>query len=155
MCFPIFVPSRTPKRLFFFSNSYKPLRKATYTGKKKVLPVILGSRPDHGYGRWLDRQITYGWINSQVIRLRAKYILAYGTEIIVPRWEVRPFWPYCCEELLLGLWSYCCEELRVWSLLDVKTCSSKPTSRKHVVSDRRVRQTGKKKPGRLNKTHVW
>ena len=20
-------------------------------------------------------------------------------------------WPYCCEELLLGLWPYCCEEL--------------------------------------------
>jgi hypothetical protein len=31
----------------------------------------------------------------------------------------------------------------VWSLHDVNTCSAKPSSRKHVVSDPRVRQTGK------------
>ena len=40
-------------------------------------------------------------------------------------------WPYCCEEVLLGLWPYCCgelhwpyccEELHIWSLLKVNTC---------------------------------
>ena len=29
----------------------------------------------------------------------------------MPHWEVRTSWPYCCEELLLGLWLYCCQAL--------------------------------------------
>jgi len=29
----------------------------------RLLPVILGSKPDHSYVLWLDRQITFGRIN--------------------------------------------------------------------------------------------
>ena len=54
-----------------------------------MLPAILGSRPDYGYARWLDRQIMFGVINYKVIRIRAKCILAHGTEINVPHWEVQ------------------------------------------------------------------
>ena len=81
-----------------------------------MLPVIFGSRPDHG-------KITFGWFNFKVIRIRAKYILAHGTEIKVPQWQVvRTSWSYCCGELLLGLWPYCWEILHVWSLIRVNTC---------------------------------
>jgi len=31
------------------------------------------------------------------------YILVHGMEINMPHWEVLTSWPYCCEELLLGL----------------------------------------------------
>ena len=65
-----------------------------------LLPVNLGSRPDVGYARWLDRHITFGWISYKIIRIRAKKVLAHGTESKVLHWEVRTFWPYCFEELL-------------------------------------------------------
>jgi hypothetical protein len=28
--------------------------------EQSLLPVILGSKPDHNFARWLDRQITFG-----------------------------------------------------------------------------------------------
>jgi len=31
--------------------------------ERSLLPVILGSRPDRSYARWLDRQIRFDWIN--------------------------------------------------------------------------------------------
>jgi hypothetical protein len=49
-----------------------------------MLPVIFGSRADHGYAPCLDRQFMFGWINYKVIRIRAKYILGRRTEINVP-----------------------------------------------------------------------
>jgi hypothetical protein len=54
----------------------------------KMLPVILGSRPDHRYVRWLDRQITLGLINYKVIRIRSQYILGQVTDIGVPHCSV-------------------------------------------------------------------
>jgi len=51
--------------------------------------MILGSRQDHRYPGWLDRQITFGWINCEVIRIRAKCTLAHGMEIKVSHWELR------------------------------------------------------------------
>jgi len=50
-----------------------------------MLQVIPGSRPGHRYGRWLDRQNTFGWINYKDIRIRAKCILAHGMEVVVPQ----------------------------------------------------------------------
>jgi len=46
-----------------------------------LLPVILGSKQDHRYARRLDRQITFGWINCKVIRIRAKCILVHRMEV--------------------------------------------------------------------------
>lgn len=111
MCFEAWRSSITTDFITVFfhlgplKGFYKLLRMATYTGKKK-LTVILGSRPDQ-HVRWLDRQITFRWINFIVVRIRAKCMFAHGTEIKLPRWEVRTSWPYSCEELLFALWSYC------------------------------------------------
>jgi hypothetical protein len=52
----------------------------------------------HRYARWLERQIRFCWINYKVIRIRAKYILAQGTESKMPHLEVRTCFPCCSEE---------------------------------------------------------
>jgi len=54
--------------------------------RSTLLPVILGSSPDHRYAGRLDRQITFGGINFEVIRIRAKYILEHGMEVKVSHW---------------------------------------------------------------------
>jgi len=51
--------------------------------RSKLLPVMLGSKPDHRYAGRLDRQITFGWINCTVIRIRTKCILEHGMEVKV------------------------------------------------------------------------
>lgn len=63
-----------------------------YNGKGKQLSVIRGSRTNHGYTRWLVKQISFGGINFKVIRIQPKYILTHGTQIKVSRWEVRTSW---------------------------------------------------------------
>jgi hypothetical protein len=40
------------------------------------------------YARWLERQITFGWINYKVIRIRAKYISAHGKKNKMPLFAV-------------------------------------------------------------------
>ena len=87
-----------------------------------LLPVNFGTRTDAVYARWLKRQITFGWISYEVIRIRTKEILAHGTESKVLNWKVRTSWSYCFEELLLSLWPYYCEGLHVLSLLNLNTC---------------------------------
>jgi hypothetical protein len=51
------------------------------------LLVVLGSRPDHRYTWWLERQVMLGWINCKVIGNWAACILSFGLE--VPHWEAR------------------------------------------------------------------
>ena len=79
---------------------------------KGLLPVFLGSRPDHRYRRWLERQNMFRLINCKIIRLGAKCILVHGVEVKVSQWEVRTsrLEDLRSKAILLVLWPYCLEE---------------------------------------------
>jgi hypothetical protein len=121
----------------------------------------------HRYARWLERQITFGWINYKVIGIRAKYILVHGTENEMPYWEVQNCLPYCCEKLvrfkailLRGIAQVvllhcdpCSIEHLFYNMASVPL-ATKPGSRKPWfrtrVCVRRCNRTG-----RLNNTREW
>lgn len=70
--------------------------------------MVLGSRSDHRYARWLERHITLG---CKVTRIRAECIMVFGLEVTVPHLEVGTSWPQglTSKVILLELWPYCSE----------------------------------------------